>query len=115
MTDDAKLIERLDTDTLWQMADDLECWFPSHNMERFADAMRDVAKERDGLSARLTALIAENERLQGALALLTVRAGSLVFAHHHGNGLEGWHNVIDGVDRALTKARAALSGDEGGV
>ena len=47
--------------------------------------------------------------LEEALALLTVRAGSLVFAHHHGNGLEGWHKVIEGVDCALTQARAALS------
>ena len=51
----------------------------------------------------------ENRRLQEALALLTVRAGSLVFAHHHGNGLEGWHKVIEGVDCALTQARIALS------
>ena len=53
------------------------------------------------------------EVLEEALALLTVRAGSLVFAHHHGNGLEGWHKVIEGVDCALTQARAALSSTEG--
>ena len=57
----------------------------------------------------ITALAEENWRLREALELLTVRADSLVFAHHHGNGLEGWHKSIDGVDRALTQARAALS------
>ena len=54
-------------------------------------------------------LAEENRRLREALALLTARAGSLVFAHHHGNGLEGWHKVIEGVDCALTQARSALS------
>ena len=57
----------------------------------------------------ITAQAEENRRLREALALLTVRAGSLVFAHHHGNGLEGWHKVIEGVDCALTQARSALS------
>ena len=57
----------------------------------------------------LEAQAEENRRLREAMALLTVRAGSLVFAHHHGNGLEGWHKVIEGVDCALTQARAALA------
>lgn len=57
----------------------------------------------------LEAQAEETRRLREALALLTARAGSLVFAHHHGNGLEGWHKVIEGVDCALTQARAALS------
>ena len=57
----------------------------------------------------LEAQAEENRQLREALALLTVRAGSLVFAHHHGNGLEGWHKVIEGVDCALTQARSALS------
>ncbi|UXU73776.1 MULTISPECIES: hypothetical protein [unclassified Paracoccus (in: a-proteobacteria)] len=60
----------------------------------------------------ITALAEENQRLREALELLTVRADSLVFAHHHGNGLEGWHKAIDGVDRALTQARVALSSGE---
>ena len=59
------------------------------------------------------ALSDENRRLREALALLTVRAGSLVFAHLHGNGLEGWHKVFEGVDCALTQARAALVGGRG--
>jgi hypothetical protein len=67
-----------------------------------AEAMRTLC---DALDTAQT----ENERLREALALLTVRAGSLVFAHHHGNGLEGWHKVIEGVDCALTQARSALS------
>lgn len=57
----------------------------------------------------ITAQAEENRRLREVLALLTVRAGILVFTHHHGNGLEGWHKVIEGVDCALTQARAALS------
>ena len=62
-----------------------------------------------GIADAITAQAEENRRLREALALLTVRAGSLVFAHHHGNGLEGWHKVIEGVDCALTQARSALS------
>lgn len=44
-----------------------------------------------------------------ALRLLIARAEGLVFAHHHGNGLEGWHNSVNGVERALEAARAALA------
>ena len=49
------------------------------------------------------------DEVKAALALLTERARGLVFAHHHGNGLEGWHNTVDGVDLAITAARAALA------
>jgi len=60
------------------------------------------------LAARVIEQDARIARLTEALALLTDRSAGLVFAHHHGNGLEGWYDKVDGVDRAITVARGAL-------
>jgi len=60
------------------------------------------------LAARVIEQDARIARLKAALALLTDRSAGLVHAHHHGNGLEGWYDKVDGVDRAITVARAAL-------
>lgn len=61
----------------WQMADDLEGWFPSHNMARYADMMRDLAFDLRNARATEADLLAEVERLRaqakGMTALL--RAG----------------------------------------
>lgn len=60
----------------------------------------------------ITAQAERCERLEAATRLLVQRAESLVFCHHHGNGLSGWNNTIDGVEAALIAARAALSSGE---
>lgn len=60
------------------------------------------------LAARVIEQDARIARLKAALALLTDRSAGLVHAHHHGSGLEGWYDKVDGVDRAITAARAAL-------
>ena len=51
----------------WQMADDLEGWFPSHNMARYADMMRDLAFDLRNARATEADLRAEVERLQGMI------------------------------------------------
>lgn len=75
---------------------------------RQADANARLIALAPTLAARVIEQDARIARLTEALALLTDRSAGLVFAHHHGNGLEGWHNVVSGVDRAITTARAAL-------
>ena len=52
----------------WQMADDLEGWFPSHNMARYADMMRDLAFDLRNARATEADLRAEVERLTRQLA-----------------------------------------------
>ena len=66
----------------WQMADDLEGWFPSHNMARYADMMRDLAFDLRNARATEADLRAEVERLRAALkpfasAWRIARAGGL--------------------------------------
>ncbi len=78
-----------------------------------ANAMvRIQQKENAQLEAKLAAKDARIARLKAALALLTDRSAGLVHAHHHGNGLEGWYDKVDGVDRAITVARAALEAEQ---
>lgn len=60
------------------------------------------------LAARVIEQDARIARLTEALTLLTDRSAGLVHAHHHGSGLEGWYDKVDGVDRAITVARGAL-------
>ncbi|MGA0540686.1 hypothetical protein [Neotabrizicola sp. VNH66] len=80
-------------------------WEVNPNMGQWETAQSIV-----GEGAEYLALHGETlGEVRAALALLTDRSRTLVFAHHHGNGLEGWHNTVDGVDRAITVARAALA------
>ncbi|WP_423209033.1 hypothetical protein E2976_17455 [Paracoccus yeei] len=57
----------------WQMADDLEGWFPSHNMARYADMMRDLAFDLRNARATEADLRAEVERLR--VSLMAARKG----------------------------------------
>lgn len=65
-------------------------------------------KENARLEAKLAAKDARIARLKAALALLTYRSAGLIYDHHHGNGLEGWYDKIDGVVHAIKVARGAL-------
>lgn len=88
---------------------------PFYRVEGYAGPYIDEATLRDehtAAAATLRAQQAEIARLKAALALLTDRSAGLVHAHHHGNGLEGWYNKVDGVDRAITVARAALEAEQ---
>lgn len=72
----------------------------------------ELAAETIALRAQAARDKARIERLEAALRLLAGRSESLVHAHRHGNGMEGWYLTIDGVDRAVTAARAALEDGE---
>ncbi len=72
----------------------------------------ELAEEVIALRAQAAKDKARVERLEAALRLLAGRSESLVHAHRHGNGMEGWYLTIDGVDRAVTAARAALEDGE---
>lgn len=72
----------------------------------------ELAAETIALRAQAAKDKARIERLEAALRLLALRSESLVHAHRHGQGLEGWYNTVDGVDRAVTSARAALEDGE---
>lgn len=103
-----------DTDTLAGLRDELRLIGCHQNGDaRCTCAIgADAVDAIDALRAQAAKDKARIERLEAALRLLALRSESLVHAHQHGNGLEGWHNTVDGVDRAITAARAALEDGE---
>ena len=61
----------------------------------------DIANAR--LIAQAPALAAEVIALREREARLVDAAKGLLFAHDHGNGLEGWHNTFERMRAALAK------------
>ena len=106
----------------WQMADDLEGWFPSHNMARYADMMRDLAFDLRNARATEADLRAEVERLRTEKAAIgqavqvmfeTSKAETDRLTRH----LEAIANRSEEVSKAggaTNYARAALSPETDG-
>ncbi|QRZ14689.1 hypothetical protein JWJ88_17140 [Paracoccus methylovorus] len=137
MTEDAKLIERLReraederkiqrnnqavADALATQMDAFARQDGTHNNfavrlgyqhKSCAENDAQLAADWDDAAARLTALIAENERLREALRRIEQISASQDNGTLYENDTIGWHMALDD---AVDVARAALSGDEGGV
>lgn len=103
----------------WQMADDLEGWFPSHNMARYADMMRDLAFDLRNARATEADLRAEVERLREALqSIAKVKYGLQGIMEDHSDAnaynyhaMQYWAKLAA---RYEMQARAALSPETDG-
>ncbi|RWR09769.1 DUF3850 domain-containing protein [Paenirhodobacter populi] len=85
-----------------------QCMAACRNLDKVAAEAACLRDKVQALTDERDALRAQVEAMKGAAALLAQRASSLVFCHHNGNGLEGWHNTVDSLVRAVTAVHVEI-------
>lgn len=58
-----------------------------------------------GYLARITAAADLLSRQQQKLTTLRYHAERILHAHHHGNGLQAWHDLVDKLERAIDQSK----------